>query len=323
VLLVAGSLGHLVVASCTGVAIFALRAALAIAQAGAFGGGMTFIARRTAPKQLAESFAMFGTSSFVGCLLGAPLGDLLVGSSPLDRAAVGRMFLAVAALAALSFPLAWAATRNETRPQRASGLPTWQLLLRYSPRMIFAVGVVVAMILQLPQAFLRTYAAGLDIPRVGLFFIVYSVAAIVARVLTRRWNERLGTRSVILVGSAILVTSQVSFLVVHAEWQLALPAALLGFAQAVLFPTITAAGSAAFPTGNRGLATTLGLATFDVGLLIGSPLAGVLLDGSHACGLPPYPTMFLAMAGIMAGVGVWYAVVTFRNSAAFIHVDRR
>jgi hypothetical protein len=33
--------------------------------------------------------------------------------------------------------------------------------------------------------------------------------------------------------------------------------------------------------------------------------------------------MFLAMAGIMAGVGVWYAVVTFRNSAAFIHVDRR
>ena len=40
---------------------------------------------------------------------------------------------------------------------------------------------------------------------------------------------------------------------------------------------------------------------------MGAPIAGAVLEYSSSAGLPPYPTMFLTMAGLLAVVGVWYA----------------
>jgi predicted MFS family arabinose efflux permease len=105
-----------------------------------------------------------------------------------------------------------------------------------------------------------------------------------------------------------MVASLLLFLPVRAEWQLIVPAIGFGCSHAVLFPSVVAAGNCSFPAGNRGLATTLVLAAWDVGQLIGSPAAGVMLKYSETAGLPPYPTMFLAMSGVLALVGVWYAV---------------
>jgi MFS family permease len=311
-LCMASSLGHLAVTDCTGVAIYVLRVAMMCSLAGAFGASMTFIAHQSPPERLAEAFALLGTSTYVGALVGAPLGDLLVGAPPIARAQVDRMFLAVAVLAVAAFPCAWLATRREAAPHPVAGprASIWRLMLRYTPVAVFTVGVTTGMILQLPQAFLRTFAAELSIPRIGWFFITYSVAVIVARILTRRWNELMGTRRLILAGTVVMVVSQLLFLPVHVEWQLALPAIGLGLAQAMLFPTVMAAGSTAFPVCHRGLGTTLVLIAFDVGLLFGSPLAGILLDYSPMFGLPRYPTMFIVTAGITAATGVYYAIAS-------------
>ena len=45
-----------------------------------------------------------------------------------------------------------------------------------------------------------------------------------------------------------------------------------------------------------------------MGLLVASPAVGVILKYSRAFDLPPYPTMFLSIAGLLAIVGLWYAV---------------
>jgi MFS family permease len=156
---------------------------------------------------------------------------------------------------------------------------------------------------------LRPYTAGLGIPRIGLFFMVYAVAAIVARIVTRRWPEHFGTRPIILLGMTGMAASVALLLLVHAEWQLVWPAIAFGCSHAVLFPSVVAAGSATFPGRHRGLATLLVLATLDVGQLLGAPTAGAVLRYSRPAGLPPYPTMFLTMAGLLALVSVWYAVV--------------
>ena len=73
---------------------------------------------------------------------------------------------------------------------------------------------------------------------------------------------------------------------------------------------MVAAGGLAFPARNRGLATVLVLAANDLGQLVGAPTAGAVLQYSDVAGLPPYPTMFLLMAGFLASVGLWYAAVT-------------
>jgi MFS family permease len=182
------------------------------------------------------------------------------------------------------------------------------LIYRYSPGVILAIGVAMGMGLGLPSTFLRTYAAELGIPRIGLFFVLYAVAAVLIRVPTRRWTERFGPRRIIMVGMAIMVASIAAFPLVHAEWQLALPAIGFGCAHAILWPALIATGSALFPRRHRGLATVLMLAAWDMGLLVASPIAGVILRCSRMTDLPPYPTMFLSIAGLLAMVGLWYAV---------------
>jgi len=184
------------------------------------------------------------------------------------------------------------------------------LVRRHSPRTILVIGVAMGMGLGLPSTFLRTYATELGIPRIALFFLVYCVAAIVIRVPTRRWTERFGPRRIILAGMAVMTASIATFPLVHTEWQLVLPAIGFGCSHAVLWPAVISAGSVTFPPRNRGLATVLLLAAWDLGLLIASPAVGVILRYSETLGLAPYPTMFLSMAGLLALVTLWYAATS-------------
>jgi MFS family permease len=187
------------------------------------------------------------------------------------------------------------------------------LVIRYNPGFILAIGMAMGMGLGLPSTFLRTYAAELGIPRIGLFFLVYSITAIAIRVPTRRWTERFGPRRIILVGMAGVSASIAIFPLVHAEWQLVLPAIGFGCSHAILWPAVVAAGSVTFPRQHRGLATVLILAAWDLGLLVASPAAGVILSSSETFALPPYPTMFLSIAGLLGMVGLWYALAS-RNA---------
>jgi MFS family permease len=164
------------------------------------------------------------------------------------------------------------------------------------------------MILNLPSTFLPTYAAELHIERIALFFTVYAIAAVVTRIATRQWPQRLGLHAMILLGIAGLVASQLLFLLVRGEWSLWLPGVACGMTHAVLFPATLAAGNRWFPQQHRGLGTTLILAAWDVGLLVGMPAAGAILHYSEAGGLPPYPTMFMAAATLAGVVGIWYVL---------------
>ena len=189
----------------------------------------------------------------------------------------------------------------------------WTVLRRHNPGVVLAVGVAMGIGLGIPPTFLRPFAAGLGIPRIGVFFLVYSITAVVTRVLTRQWVERYGTRLVMLISLSGLAASVMLFLLVDSEWMLIIPAIGFGCSHAVLFPTVVAAGSSEFPARNRGMATLLMLATWDVGRLIGAPMAGgvLRLRLARVTGLPPYPTMYLAMSLLLGAVCVWYAFGVF------------
>jgi MFS family permease len=181
---------------------------------------------------------------------------------------------------------------------------------------VLIVGAATGIGLGLPGVFLRPYAATLAIPHIGLFFMIYAVAAIITRVLTRQWPQRYGTRPIIVIGTIGMAISVAMFVLVRSEWQLMWPAIAFGFSHAIVFPSVVAAGSATFPLRHRGLATLLVLAVYDIGQLIGAPMAGATLTYSPSAGLEPYPTMFLSMAGLLALVGMWYAVASRRQNRA-------
>jgi MFS family permease len=312
---------HLAVASHTGPAIYVLRISYCCAVAGINGAGVTFVSMRAPNNRLAEMVGMLGTGGFLGIMVGTLIGDVMFGSITIAAAQVAQMFIVAGVLGLLSLPFAWAATRGEIVARSSSPLPKGEgtaygepslltLVRRYSSGLILMIGVAMGMGLGLPSTFLRTYAADLSIPRIGLFFLVYCIAAVAIRVPTRRWAERFGPRRIILVGMTIMTASVAIFPLVRTEWQLTLPAIGYGCAHAILWPAVVAAGSVTFPPRNRGLATVLLLAAWDFGLLIASPAVGAVLKYSKTVGLPPYPTMFLLMAGLLVLVTLWYAAAS-------------
>ncbi len=301
---------HLAVESHTGAAVYGWRIVLSSALAGMQGAATTFASHRAPARRMAEMVGIMGTAGFLGSLTGALLGDWLFGSVAIDGGQVSGMFVAAGLTALASLPFAWLATRTESRPDHTSHLPLRNLLRQHLPGAVLMVGVGMGVGLGLPNTFLRTFAAQLHIPRIGVFFTIYAVAAILTRISTRRWAERFGNRPIILLGTAGMVAALLLFLPVRSEWQLFLPAVGFGFSHALLFPAVAAAGSLAFPPQHRGLAMVLMLATWDVGQLIGAPLAGLLVHYSEPAGLPPYPTMFLVIAAMLAMVGVGYAALS-------------
>lgn len=310
VLYIAVCFGHLAITSHTGIAIYALRILFCCALAGIAGSSMTFVSKQGADHQIAELVGMLGTSGFLGIVLGSLVGDLLMNTLPVGRSQVDQMFELAGLMGAVSLPFAWLASRTEVRPKHSPGPSLLGVLRRHHPGAILVLGVAMGLGLGMPGIFLRTYAADLGIPRLGAFFTVYAATAIITRVLTRRWPERFGTRPIILIGTSLMVISMLLFLVVRAEWLLAIPAISYGCFHAILFPAVMAAGSLTFPGRYRGLAMVLILATSDLGQLIGAPATGIVLRLSRINNLPPYPTMFITMAALVGSVGLWYALVT-------------
>lgn len=300
--------GHLFVTSCRGLAIYVLRILFCCGIAGIFGASMTFISGRAPTARMAEMLGMLGTSGFVGMVFGSQLGDFLCGTKTIVRSQTDHMFLIAGALALVACIFSWRATRGQQTPRPRRRPPLTWLLRRYQPGTVLLVGAAMGIGLSLPGTFLRTYAAQLDIARIGLFFAVYAPTAIVTRLTTRRLPERFGLRPMILTGITLIILSQFVFLVVRNEWSLMVPGFVYGMAHAILYPPTVALGSSAFPNRYRGLGTTLMLATYDFGQLVGAPIAGWIVHSSVSIGLPGYPTMFCTVAGLFLVVGVLFAI---------------
>ena len=97
---------------------------------------------------------------------------------------------------------------------------------------------------------------------------------------------------------------------------MAIPALAGGIAHGLLFPAVVGGGSGVFPKQFRGTGTTLMLAMFDIGSLIGQPSVGSIIEISKSCRLPPYATMFTSVAMVTLLAAAFYAISTRDKAVA-------
>ena len=306
VLFVLSVLGHVLVTRIDTPGVYLLRVSLTIATAGAFGASITFVSLRVPEHRLGELIGVLGSSGFLGMALGPTLGDWILANGPITRPRIDQMFYLAALAGTVSCLCVLVATRHEVKREPRRQPPMLWLLKRYHPGPLLLVSLAMGVGLGLPHIFLKAYAAELDIPRIKTFFLVYAGAAFLIRVLMRRWTDRVGVRPVALTGLLILSVSMLLYLTVRDEWTLAIPAALSGVAHAFLFPAVMSGGSVSFPSRYRGLATTVMLATFDLGNLLGQPTVGGIVHTSRQYGLPPYGVMFVSVSVFLAVVAAAY-----------------
>lgn len=310
---IATCFAHLLVTDVHGPLVYCLRIFYQSSLAGFFGASITYISGRAPVARIAEVVGTLGTSGFVGMVVGTWLGDRLLNFTELDRSHVDHMFLVAAALGTASLAMSWLATRGHLPPVRRKRLPMLRVLRRYHPGGILLIAIATGFGLSLPGVFLSRYAAHLQIADIGPFFTVYCPTAFIARMSMRSVPERFGIRPMILVGMLAMVAGMLLFLVVRQPWQFAIPAVSVAIAHAALFPAVIAGGSGPFPTRYRGLGTTVSLAFFDLGCLVGSPIVGEVLYWAEHFGWPGYPTMFVVVAGLLGSLGLLYAAGEWRK----------
>ncbi|MBA4020533.1 MAG: hypothetical protein C0483_25520 [Pirellula sp.] len=294
--------------------IYLLRIAYQSSCAGIFGASIAYVSGRAPIARMAEVIGTLGTSGFVGMMAGTALGRVIVGPGAITRERIDAVFLAAAALGTISFFCTLGATHGHV-PRKLSrrGPPLWWLIRRYNPGLILLMSIATGIGLNLPTVFLVTYMESIDLSNgLMVFFNLYPPVAFVARILMRRVPDRLGIRPMIALGIGALVIGLWSLIPVRETWHLVLPALFIGVAHASLFPAVVAGGSGAFPGRWRGTGTTLVLAMFDVGTLVGAPLAGAILTITRSETGPNYGAMFGIVGLLILLAGIVYFGVSRR-----------
>lgn len=187
------------------------------------------------------------------------------------------------------------ALSDEPRPSQI------RVILAHWPGAILLIGAAFSMVFALQTCFLERLAETSGFMNVKVFFLTYGLTAIVLRIICRRVPERLG-RSRTLVGGMLLLGVGILGLVgVRTEWQLVLPALLMGAGHCFIFPSMVDLAAERLPPEHRGTGTSLILGAGDLGLLTGLIVLGKVIDNlGFDAALYALATIVLATAVLFA-----------------------
>ena len=320
---------HLTLSTAYSPAIFIVRVLMQSSIAGIFGASITFVSIRVVPNRMAEIIGTLGTSGFLGIMLGPALADwlrrrggdqiadvALSATAPAQgRDFVWRLFCTAFALAVGAMIATWLAGRQTTRPQHRRRPPLWRVIRRYQPFVLSCTAVAMGAGFSIPMTFLRPYAEETKLDGVATFFMVYAATAFFARLASRSLFERHGNRPWIISGMILLTLSFSTYPLISQKWHLIMPATLAGVAHALLFPSVIASGTSAYPRRYLGVATSVMLAMFDIGTFIGAPVVGTFIRSAKQHNSAAYPQMFGATAVFLAAITLLFLATSRRSLA--------
>ncbi len=301
---------HTNIESVNGIEVYLARGLLATGIAGSFGAWLSFVSLQAPEHRIAEVIGVIGASGFVGMAIGPAIGDWIFGVEEITRTQVNLMFQFASAMIILAFistvlaTLTGSSLRHGTRAKKPFKNPI-TLVWRQNPGFILAIGMLMGMTVGFPGIFLRPLAESLQIEGIKIFFLVYNITAFVSRLTFRRAPEILGLTRTTTLGFAFFLCSLTLFMFAETEIGFWLPAFLGGLGHSFLFPSVIAKCTSLFEKEDRGVASNLILAMYDLGVLFGMPMIGMIITDAEDYNLSPYPSALTAMClAIVFGMAI-------------------
>jgi MFS family permease len=226
-------------------------------------------------ERLALSMGVIGIAGLVANAIGPLLAEeILRGLGPGWLYNISVIFL-VASLACLLL------TREITKPEnggKSGGMAVlktvpWALAAVIASMPIFHGAIRGAMIY-----FIAVFGNSVGIGRVAPFFLVFSLAAILTRFSMGDVSDRRGRKTVILPAALIIVGNLFVIAEVRSFPLLVVTGFVGGLGQGLIFPALSTYIIDFLGRENKGLAISLYLSLFDVGMGLGSPLFGWVSD---------------------------------------------
>jgi predicted MFS family arabinose efflux permease len=226
----------------------------------------------TAPAHRGEALGTYYLASSIGIAAAPPFAFGLQ--------ALGGMPLAFGAVTAVAALIAWLVTRVPGRGSQVAGRVAAPL------RLVSAGALPVSGALMLATlghssfyAFLPLYAVSRGRgAALAWFFGVYPVWMIACRVLWRSLADRVNRMHVALAAMLLQAAAYAILALPPAPLTLAVAALILATGTAVLYPTLAALVVDRADATERGLALGTLSASWDLGVVIGSALTGLVVD---------------------------------------------
>ncbi len=237
--------------------------------------------------RLAKSMGVIGVAGLVANAIGPLLAEeLLRGGGAGGAGGAGRLynaslvFLAAAVVCVLL-------TREIVKPDgggsdgsdgasqglKALKLVPWALAAVIASVPIFHGAIRGAMIY-----FIAVFGRSVGVERVGPFFLVFSLAAILTRFRLGDLSDRFGRKTVILPAALIIALNLFVIAQVRSFPLLIVTGFVGGLGQGLIFPALSTYIIDFLGRGNKGLAISLYSSLFDVGMGLGSPFFGWVSD---------------------------------------------
>ncbi len=128
--------------------------------------------------------------------------------------------------------------------------------------------------------FVAVFGHSIGIARVGTFFLVFSLAAILTRVRLSDLSDRRGRKTVIWPAALIIAGNLFVLAQVRSLPLLVVTGFVGGIGQGLIFPALSTYIIDFLGRENKGLAISLYNSLFDVGMGLGSPVFGWISDAA-------------------------------------------
>jgi len=294
--------------------LFVARVAFAAGVAGMSTAAILHVQNQAPRARRTEVVGNFGSSGFIGMVLGSQLGDLIFTMTAEDHSRFYILFGLAALLTVGHGVLAVMITRGDSHTRPSETPWPHRLVVRYWPGPIVAVAIMMGVSFTVTTVFLSRMTAERGLGGIGTFFLGYCFSAFIFRVASSTWSARLGRHRLLLVGLAGHATGHLMLSQVTSQWQLIIPALTCGFGHALLFPSVVSLGTETFPREYRGTGTAIILGFTEIGVAISAPLLGWIIDTCRASGaVEPFAAMYYASASSACCVAIFYAWST-RNT---------
>jgi MFS family permease len=291
---VVATLGYLAVDD-LGPLLYLIRVVHGLADAMLFSVLFTIAADIVPRARRTEGIALFGISGMIPLALAGWLGDAVLARGDYETLfwiTAGAAILGT--IAGLPLPDSRPDPDEPTNPARSY----FRAVTDPPLRPLWMLGFCFALAVSSYFAFLRPFIDTSDSGgTVRGFFVAYTIAAIGLRLGLGWLPDRIGARPTLL--PAVVCTGVGTLLLAWAgdAWTVVVAGALCGVGHGFSFPILSALVVARAQPSERGTALASFTALFDLGLLVGGPLLGLVAQ------LADYSAMFTT-AGIVAIAGV-------------------
>ena len=245
-----------------------------------------------------EGFALFGVSGLLPVAAAGIIGDLI-----LSVAGFRELFITAAVFAGLALVVSLGL--RERKPEAREGEERrgfLSVVKRQSLRPVWFMAGGFAFVLTAYFTFLRTFVDETGVGSVGIFFASYGAAALVLRVGFGWLPDRVGQKRVLFPSMGSMAVGFLVLAMATGSWHIAIAGVLCGVGHGFGFPIMSGMVVSRAPEEDRGSAVTFFTALFDVGVLMGGPILGVIITGFG------YSTMFAFSAAVIVAASVAFSV---------------